>query len=266
MASCQGINSVAVSSGDSAYRVLIPKEAMAGDDEALACLATNTGMRWMGPGGHIMAYPIKQNTVYNMVLLHPSSQIEASNETECWVQTGSRKEMLAVYKDWNPVVRNLLSYVPEGDVLKWTLNTYPSLPTWIENRCVLVGDACHPMLPYVAQGAAQAIEDAGVLACVFSLTTDIDMALRVYEAIRKSRAEQIQNSASRTRTVLHLEDGMAQTMRDRAMGAAAISVKEDGIAKNPDLWADSAWQDFMWGEDVMKDALENWELWEERVR
>lgn len=58
--------------GDAAYRVLIPKEKMVHDERAMRLLQENIGMRWMGPGGHIMAYPIKRNTVYNMVLLHPA--------------------------------------------------------------------------------------------------------------------------------------------------------------------------------------------------
>ena len=102
-----------------------------------------------------------------------------------------------------------------------------------------MGDACHPMLPDVAQGAAQAIEDAGVLACALSLTEDLDGALAVYERVRKDRAERIQKSATVTRKALHLPDGEEQRKRDEAIR---------GPGKNPDLWADHDWQDFMWGE------------------
>lgn len=243
MADSHGIKDHSIPTGDAAYRILIPKEKLQHDEKALKLLGEDVGMRWMGPGGHIMAYPIKNNTVYNMVLLHPQKPTKENDES--WTSKGDKKEMMDFYKDWNDVVRDLLSYVPEGEVMEWTLNSHRPLKSWYEKRCVLVGDACHPMLPYVAQGAAQAIEDAGVLACTLSLIDDnsdseIEKALAVYEEVRKSRGEAIQNSATTTRKALHLPDGEEQRKRDEAM-------RKGGDEKNPDLWADHEWQDFMWG-------------------
>ena len=195
-----------------------------------------------------MAYPIKNNKVYNMVLLHPQKP-GAENE-ESWSNKGSKKEMLDFYSGWNDLVKHLLSYVPEGEVLEWTLNSHRPLQSWIENKCVLIGDSCHPMLPYVAQGAAQAIEDAGVLTCALSLADDVESAMKVYESVRKERADKIQSSASVTRKALHLPDGEEQRKRDEAIR---------GTGRNPDLWADPEFQEFMWGVDVMKETVENWE-------
>lgn len=225
-----------------------------------------------------MAYPIKNNTVYNMVLLHPEKP-HAPNKSS-WTSKGSKKEMLEFYSAWSPLVRNLLSYVPDGEVLEWSLNSHRPLPSWIENKVALMGDACHPMLPYVAQGAANAIEDAGVLACALSLggksEDGIDVALAVYQLVRKERAERIQNSASTTRRALHLPDGPEQRERDSAIAAAspgaegaASSSGNDAPADgkhNPDLWADQEWQEFMWGTDVMKETVEKWEHLRARVR
>ncbi|CEJ61785.1 hypothetical protein PMG11_10304 [Penicillium brasilianum] len=236
--------------GDAAYRIMIPRKELENDPDALKLLESNVGMRWMGPGGHIMAYPIKNNGLYNMVLLHPKPS--GKSDEESWTQQGSKKEMQQFYEQWSPLVRKLLSYVPEGEVKEWTLNSHAFLPSWVENRTVLMGDACHPMLPYVAQGAAQAIEDAGVLACVLSLSgedVDIPTRLKVYEIIRKERAEKIQNSAAETRLALHLPDGEKQRQRDEA-------IKSGG--KNPDLWADKSWQQFMWGTDVMEQTVDGW--------
>ncbi|KAL4810661.1 salicylate hydroxylase [Aspergillus unguis] len=248
IASHHGSHDTVTPTGDAAYRVQIPREQMQNDQRALDLLDHNIGMRWMGPGGHIMAYPIKNNTVYNMVLLHPQKP-GAPNE-ESWTNKGDKKEMMSFYAEWNDLVRDLLSYVPDGEVMEWTLNSHMPLPSWIENKCVLMGDACHPMLPYVAQGAAQAIEDAGVLSCALSLTDSVPTALEVYESVRKERAEKIQKSASVTRKALHLPDGEEQRKRDEAIR---------GPGKNPDLWADHDWQDFMWGTDVMKDTVDNWD-------
>lgn len=184
-----------------------------------------------------MAYPIKNNSVYNMVLLHP--QKPSTSNAESWTNKGDKNEMMEFYKDWCPEVRDLLSYVPDGEVLEWTLNTHQSLPSWHEGRIVLIGDACHPMLPYVAQGAAQAIEDAGVLACVLSMISneqDLELAIEVYERVRKHRGEAIQQSAAQTRKALHLPDGPAQIQRDEALA---------GQGANPDMWANQKWQDFV---------------------
>ena len=245
-----GVKDHSTSTGDAAYRVIIPREKMQGDKRALELLGDNVGMRWMGPGGHIMSYPIRNNNAYNMVLIHP--QKPNVEHTECWTNKGDKQEMMDFYSSWNDIVRDLLSYVPEGEINEWTLYSHRPLPTWVENKCALIGDSCHPMLPYVAQGAAQAIEDAGVLTVSFSLADDVSTALSVYEAVRKTRAEAIQNSAATTRTALHLPDGPEQEKRDRAIA---------GAGPNPDLWANREWQDFMWGVDVMKDTVEGWGNW-----
>jgi len=151
MAAAHGVKDHSRSTSDAAYRVLIPKADMKNDKRALELLGRNVGMRWMGPGGYIMAYPIKNNTVYNMVLLNPAKQKskkgEGEEEEESWTSKGDKREMMAFYSEWNDTVRDLLSYVPEGEVMEWTLNSHSPLPTWIENKCVLIGDACHPMLP-----------------------------------------------------------------------------------------------------------------------
>lgn len=257
IAAANGIREGSLPTGDAAYRVLIPKERLKNDAKALKLVSQNVGMRWMGPEGHIMAYPIKNNTIYNMVLIHPQRASQSNNEN--WTNKGNKTEMMDFYKDWNPTVQALLSYVPDGEIMEWTLNTHTPLQKWYQNRCVLIGDACHPMLPYVGQGAAQAIEDAGVLTCALSLipsgtAKDIRTAFRVYEMIRKERGERIQDSAAATRKVLHLPDGREQMERDEA-----IRDSEEGKGRNPDLWADEKWQNFMYGVDVMKDCVDGWE-------
>ncbi|KAJ4301272.1 hypothetical protein N0V90_003363 [Kalmusia sp. IMI 367209] len=254
IAAAYGITDSAIPTGDAAYRVLIPRETIQHDKEALAMLDQNVGMRYMGPGGHVMAYPVRNNTLYNMVLLHPAQEHISHEAGESWTRKGNKAEMLDFYKDWSPLIRKLLSYVPEGEVLEWTLNSHAPLPRWVEGNIALVGDACHPMLPYVAQGAANAIEDAGTLAAALTCTDDVRLALGVYEAVRKERGERIQASATAVRGSLHLEDGPEQERRDEA-----IRRSKGGKGDNPDLWADRKWQEYMWGVDVMRETIEEWE-------
>lgn len=195
-----------------------------------------------------------------MVLLHPQKTPDSQQAAaeESWTRKGDKKEMLDFYKSWTPEVQNLLSYVPDGDVMEWTLNSHTPLPSWIENKVVLIGDASHPMLPYVAQGAAQAIEDAGVLQCVLAKSsTDIPLALAAFESVRKARAEAVQGSAASTRKALHLPDGAAQRERDEQILRAGNGNGKGG-GENPDLWADTTFQQFIWGVDVMRDTIVRW--------
>ncbi|KAF3916613.1 hypothetical protein ABW20_dc0103694 [Dactylellina cionopaga] len=259
----KGYKDTTESTGDAAYRVLIDEERMRGDEKALALLRGDNGCRWMGPGGHIMGYPLRSHKLYNMVLIHPIRPHQV--DTESWTSPGTKAEMLKTYAGWNSTVRHLLSYVPDdGEIMEWTLNSHSALPSWVENRFVLIGDACHPMLPYVAQGAANAIEDAGVLTVALGLiesAAKIDQALKAYEVIRKERGEAIQASARETQRVLHFADGREQEERDGRIRESTEAARREGNGekRNPDLWADQQWQEFMWGVDVMKETLERWD-------
>lgn len=216
----------------------------------------------VGPGGHIMAYPVKDNKVYNMVLLHPQQPNLDHEDAESWTRQGSKKEMMEFYKDWCPLVKDLLSYVDEDEVKEWVLNSHAPLPSWHENKVVLIGDSCHPMLPYVAQGAAQAIEDSAVLQVTLAKSSkDVPLAIEVYEQVRKARGEAVQASAAETRKALHLPDGPEQQERD-----ANIKAASQGKGHNPDLWADTEFQQFIWGTDIMRDTLVRWPEWKARVQ
>lgn len=246
--------------GDAAFRLLISRERVHHDPELLSMLNRDVAMRYMGPGGHVMAYPLKGNQMYNMVLLHPS-KVTDDVSADVWTTTGDRSAMLDFYASWSPMIRKWLSYSGEENdksILEWNLNTYPPLPTWIQGGVALMGDACHPMLPYVAQGAANGIEDAAVIAAALTCTSNVQLALFVYEAVRKERAERIAASASGTSRSLHLPDGPEQEERDMAIKSAG---RIDGTKEvtTADKWRDSEWQEYMWGVDVMRETIENWD-------
>jgi salicylate hydroxylase len=112
------------------------------------------------------------------------------------------------------------------------------------------------MLPYVAQGAAQAVEDAAVLGLVLSRIEskdEIPTALKAYELARKERAEKVQNTAGHTRTILHMLDGPEQLKRDQAFANVALG------GENPDPWGDPAAQRFLWSFDAEEDFNENYD-------
>ncbi len=168
--------------------------------------------------------------------------------------------MLNVFSDFAPVVRRLLDLAPEGEVCEWKLRIHEPLPTWVHGSVALVGDACHPTLPHLAQGAAQAIEDAAVLGVVLGklLTKEIaptsesiNRCMRVYEKIRKERAETLVEWAAASARELHLAEGKEKEERDRVFEEAR---KKGGKSRVPDKWADSEVQKVVYGVDVWKDA------------
>ncbi|RYP63449.1 hypothetical protein DL769_006947 [Monosporascus sp. CRB-8-3] len=243
-----------VPTGDAAYRLLIPKEKIKQDKVLLEMMEKDVAVRYMGPGKHVMTYPLRHNTLYNLVLLHPTGAKKPLGDTQdSWTTKGDRREMIDMYKEWSPAVRAWLEHA-DNEVLEWDLYTHPALPTWVQGSVALIGDACHPMLPYVAQGAANAMEDAAVLAAAFTCTSDVQLALGVYERVRKDRAEKIAASAAATREVLHLHDGPGQIKRDEAIRNAS---RKSG--DHPDKWGNQKWQDYMWGIDVVKDTIEKWD-------
>ncbi|CAF1435925.1 unnamed protein product [Rotaria magnacalcarata] len=239
--------------GDAAWRVIIPAEEIynSNDVELIEALESSVGLRWMGPSGHIMCYPIRNHQLLNAVLLHP----DRPGTEESWTMKGSKKDMLEFYRSWNLHIKKLLECVPEGEVLEWKLCDHEPLTSWIEGKVALMGDAAHPMLPYVAQGAAQAVEDAAVLAVCLSMIESKDQiktALQVYELVRKERAETVQTSATQTRQVLHLHDGQEQLERDNIIRNSSKG------GPNPDLWSDRSFQQWCWSTDTQQQAFSMW--------
>ncbi|KGO74770.1 Monooxygenase, FAD-binding [Penicillium italicum] len=240
----------AVATGDAAYRIVLPRNIMEKDPELKKLIDEPQATRWLGPSRHVIAYPVRKHELYNVVLLHP----DGHGIEESWVTKGSKQAMIDNYLGWDSTVRKLIDLVDDNEVLEWKLCLHHPLRTWIRGSVALIGDACHPMLPYVAQGAAQAVEDAaalGVVLSVISSREEIPRALSVYERSRKKRAETVQQSGSENRVTLHLPDGPEQIARDAQFKASANG-------NNPDKWSDRRTQEFLWGWDAEKAALDTW--------
>ena len=175
--------------GKVAYRTTFPASRL-GDARLLP-----ERTKWWGPDRHIVIYYVTraQDEIYFVT----SQPEDASWMTpESWSAKGSLDELRSAFAAFHPEVRAVLDACP--DVYKWALLERDPLPTWRQGRVVLLGDACHPMTPYMAQGAASALEDAVVLSrCLERVRDDgIDRALSAYEATRKPRASEIQGTSS----------------------------------------------------------------------
>ncbi|KAI9369227.1 hypothetical protein BJX61DRAFT_520493 [Aspergillus egyptiacus] len=238
-----------------AYRIMIHKDQVRDDPELTALIESNKVVRWIGEKRHIIAYPVSNNTIYNLSTTQPDTNFAAATNAT-YTTKGSKSAMLGVFGDFCPFVQRMLNYVPEGEVCEWKLRVHEPLPTWIHQSTALVGDACHPTLPHMAQGAAQAIEDGAVIAVVLAKlpATDpesINKALKVYEAVRKDRAYALVELAAASGRALHLGDGAAKAERDKQF--AALKAK-GGKGPVPDKWADADVQKGIYGFDCIKEA------------
>jgi salicylate hydroxylase len=192
-----------------AYRGLTPAERLRALD------LPNEDQIWMGPGKHFVHYPVSGGRLVNFVCL-----IERDAWTkESWTEPGDIKDALAAYAGWHPQVRGIIGSVTETFV--WGLFDRAPLERWSVGRVTLLGDACHPMLPFLAQGAAQAIEDGATLAEVLRQGGEVVAALKRYQDLRLPRTARIQAVASGNKTRNHLPDGSEQRARDAAMAAGA---------------------------------------------
>ncbi len=191
-----------------AYRGLVPADRLAHLN------LPREAQIWMGPGKHFVHYPVSAGSLINFVCL-----IDRDAWTkESWTESGDIRDALAAYEGWHPQVRSIISSVTETFV--WGLFDRAPLPRWSVGRVTLLGDACHPMLPFLAQGAAQAIEDGATLAAVLARAgDDIPTALQRYESLRLPRTARIQTVAAGNKTRNHLPDGPEQVARDAAMAA-----------------------------------------------
>ncbi|KAK6440686.1 hypothetical protein LTR95_003094 [Oleoguttula sp. CCFEE 5521] len=261
MLALKKVDAKIIDTGQAAYRIMLTREEMSKDPEHLALIDSESVTRWIGPKRHIIAYPVSNKQIYNISTAQPDTNFAAA-PSATYTTKGSKKELMEVYGDFCPMVLKMLDLVRDGEVCEWKLRVHEPLTSWTEGSTALLGDACHPTLPHLAQGAAQAIEDGAVLAEVLaklpsSSPEDVAKGLRVYEELRMERAYALVELAAASGRALHLGEGEAKTERDKAFAA----VKE-GKGSVPDKWADADVQKMIYGEDVMSVAGERFgELW-----
>jgi salicylate hydroxylase len=164
---------------------------------------------WLGPHGAVVVFRVSAGTKINFHAHHD----DESYTNESWVTECDREEVLAVHKDWHESLLRLFS--ASKTWYKWALYDRDPIPQWSEGRTTLLGDAAHPMLPYLGQGVCQAIEDGCVLSTALAATPDdVPAALQLYERIRRPRASRIVLAARAQGTYNHLSSPFAIWKRD----------------------------------------------------
>jgi salicylate hydroxylase len=205
-----------------AYRGLIPAERVRRLD------LETTAQLWMGPGRHVVHYYVRSRQLVNFVAV--IDQDDWADES--WRTEGDVRDLRAAFAGWHPQVRSIIDALPE--TFKWALFDRPPLARWSSGPVALLGDAAHPMMPCMAQGAAQAIEDACTLAALLAefdgSTGDIATVLERYGDLRRHRATKIQALSAQNKVRFHLDDGDAQRQRDVELAAGARQWSPAGSA------------------------------------
>ena len=193
--------------GNVAWRMLIPVDLLPKN-----LILPDTTV-WLGPNKHFVTYHVNGGKNLNCVCL-----VEQDGWlNESWSEKGDIEELKKIYKGWNKKIGALLEHVDPNTLYRWALHDRPPMEQWSKGRILVLGDAAHPMLPFLAQGAAMAIEDGAVLANCIDIFDDIDEALNQFEKIRKPRTSYVQSAARRNAKVLHLS-GLAAILRNLVMG------------------------------------------------
>jgi salicylate hydroxylase len=207
--------------GKICYRSVIPAAKVRAG--ALADIAADNG-QWLGPHGTIVLYPLRDEELINVVCHYDDD----SYRHESWVTECSRDEVLQRYAEWNP---SLLRLFEAGETwYKWALYDRDPIPRWTQGRVTLLGDAAHPMLPYLGQGACQALEDGAVLANALAASpSDPVSALAAYERVRRPRASSVVLTARSRGVSNHLPSRWAALRRD-----AVIAVRKRVNRRDPE--------------------------------
>jgi salicylate hydroxylase len=169
--------------GCMAWRGLVPVEKLPPH------MRRNVGVNWVGPGGHVINYLLRRGEIFNFVGI-----IERDWRVESWTERGTREECAADFPGWNGDIHAIIRNIAEP--FKWALLGREPLTRLSHGRVTLLGDAAHPTLPMLAQGANMAIEDGMVLARCLSAYVDAEMALACYDTARVARTAKLVRGAN----------------------------------------------------------------------
>ena len=212
--------------GHMCWRALVPVE-----QHPLPFVSPDASF-WMGPKAHIVTYYVKGGAAVNIVAVNESAEWV----TESWTEPSTREELLGAYEGWHENIVRLFEKTDAQQIFKWGLFDRDPMAQWSQGNVTLLGDAAHPMLPFLSQGAAMAIEDAYVLAAALShFGGDLDGALRAYEAERRPRTARVQLEARERGRTYHLSTPEEQKKRDEEFQKAqakdpnAVGIKAEWV-------------------------------------
>ena len=208
--------------GNVAWRGLVPTELLPKD------LIRPVSTAWWGPGKHFVHYYVRRGELVNCVCV-----VEKSGwEVESWNERGDHGELKADFAGWHDSIQMLIDAMDPAACYKWALFDRPPMERWSDGRVTLLGDACHPTLPFMAQGAAMAIEDGAVLVRCIADSSDIASSLARYETLRIARTAAVQKGSRRNASVFHMS-GIKAWVRNRAAQRAGSRAVDGLYSYNP---------------------------------
>lgn len=241
--------------GDLAYRIVVKAEDMMKHPNLVELASKPAINYWMGPDAHAVCYLLKGGGLYNIVLACPDNLPELVNSAQADIQ-----EMRDFFENWDPRLKTLLSIVQETS--KWRLQNSEEMGHWSHpsGNFALLGDACHATLPYLASGAAMAVEDGAFLGALFdriSTKAQVPDLLVIYESLRKARTTRVVKNSSHYRDIFHMPDGGKQRERDRQL----VEYNDEPFEGYPNKWRDPSFQPWLWGYDVDKEVEKAWAVY-----
>jgi salicylate hydroxylase len=213
--------------GHMCWRALVPVE------KHPLPFVTPTSSFWMGPKGHVVTYYVKSGAMVNIVAVAENNEwVE-----ESWTAKSTQQELLDAYAGWHDNLVRLFQLTNPEQVYKWGLFDRDPMARWSHDNATLLGDAAHPMLPFLSQGAAMAIEDAYVLAQALDHfgADKLDDALDAYEAERRPRTARVQLEARERGRTYHLSSPEESRARDlafrqeQARNPNAVGIKAEWV-------------------------------------
>lgn len=240
------------SSGDMVFRLLIPIPRIALQPSLCSFIDPLSVHAWYGPKSHSVCYPLPKEGIFNVVLTFSEEQ----DALTIGPQPADLGDIRNRCREWDPDFQLLLRLADKA--MKWTLLQTDELETWVHpsGRLALLGDSAHATLPYLAQGAAMALESAYTLSSLLrhaSNATELPEILALYQNLRLPRARRTRERSGQMRDMSQLVDGPAQEERDRTL-------KEDKPGDGfPNPWADPGFQEWMWAFDARATADSAWE-------
>lgn len=213
--------------GNLAWRMTVPLDRLKTPPPPTACV-------WAGRGRHAVTYRLRGGALANLVGI-----VERSDWTgESWTESGTRDDALSDFNGWVPQVTEIIEKA--DSLFRWALFDRAPLSGWHDGAVALLGDACHPMLPFMAQGAAMAIEDAWVMAQALEASPSVAQGLALYEARRKPRASRVQAASRANMKTFHRRSPAMRLATYGPMWLANRAVP--GFVQSR--------QDWIYGEDV----------------
>jgi 2-polyprenyl-6-methoxyphenol hydroxylase-like FAD-dependent oxidoreductase len=205
--------------GDAAWRITVPRERLPRDflEQAMSV--------FVGPGGHAVCYYLRGGSLLNFVGLVETDDVS----DESWTVKYPWERLKAAFRGWHAAIQTIIDAADKYQCYRWSLHSRPPTRRWSSDRVTLLGDAAHPTLPYLAPGAAMAIEDGAVLTRSLAMADSVAGALQFYERNRVDRTARIVTQSTANRQLFHLRS--AEETR------AAFARRSEGADRNRWLYS-----------------------------